>query len=529
MASAALLLLMAMAILCIARCFATDTISASSAISGRQTIVSRGGNFELGFFRPPGDSNTTSSAPSSQNYYYVGIWYRKIVSQCTPVWVANRAAPVRDAASSQFAVAADGNLVIINEAGKLVWSTNISAAASSADPVVAVISDIGNLVLQREDGEVLWQSMEHPTDTWLPGFRIGLNKLTGDVQTLTSWKNYGDPAPGAYSLGIDPDGSNQFFISWNGTVRFWGSGEWNGNIFAGIPEMTSHYIYDFQFVSDANASYFTYSLKDPAVISRLGMDVSGQIRQLTWVPGLEQWMLIWTEPHQLCDDVYAVCGAFGVCDENGEPFCSCLAGFRPVSEGDWDLGDRTLGCRRNTALRQCETGMNISAQDDDNAFLPIPGISLPRNPSVAQASSAEECRLICMRNCECNAYSYGSGCALWYGDLLNLERLADDTACGGGNNEFYVRMSAAMDAPPKGRKRDRIAMASSIAAMLALSVAVSLLVTTYKRRQSTMRFRQAASDGGVEVQRREEGDQELLGEDRRRQLRVGVQGNAARP
>ncbi|GJN39149.1 hypothetical protein PR202_gb28248 [Eleusine coracana subsp. coracana] len=397
-----------------------------------------------------------------------------------------------------------GRTIWDSHAGKLVWSTNISAAGSSNNGTVAVISDIGNLVLLRreEDGEVvLWQSMDHPTDTWLPGFRIGLNKLTGEVQTLTAWKNYADPAPGAYSLGIDPNGTSQFFISWNRTTRFWGSGEWNGDIFSGIPEMTSHYIYNFEFVSDANASYFTYSLQDPAVISRLVMDISGQIRQLTWVPSLQQWMLIWTEPHQLCD-VHAVCGAFGVCDEKGEPFCSCLSGFRPVSVTDWELGDRTLGCRRNSPLQlQCDDRGTNSDSAQDDAFLLMAGISLPRNPaSFAQASSAEEdCRSICMRNCDCSAYAYGSGCALWYGDLLNMQKLSDDTA-GGGNNGVFVRMSHATmdggDAPSKRRKKT-IALASSIAAaILALSATVSVVVISYKRRQTNLRQAEAAPEDG---------------------------------
>ncbi|CAO2191825.1 unnamed protein product [Urochloa humidicola] len=97
MASTALpLVVAAAAILRSARCLASDTISVDSTVSGRRTIVSRGGNFELGFFRPAGDNN---------HHYYVGIWYKKDVSQCTPVWVANRDAPVSDPASSQLAVA----------------------------------------------------------------------------------------------------------------------------------------------------------------------------------------------------------------------------------------------------------------------------------------------------------------------------------------------------------------------------------------------------------------------------------------
>jgi len=299
-----------------------------------------------------------------------------------------------------------------------------------------------NLVLRRDDGEVLWQSAEHPTDTWLPGVRLGMNKITGHVQALTCWRSSSDPAPIVYSLGIDPNGTSQFFTYWNTTVSFWSSREWNGNIFAGVPEMTSHYFYNFEFVSNDNASYFDYSLQDPTVISRFVLDVSGQVRQLIWVPSADEWMIIWAEPHQLCD-VYAVCGAFGVCDEKSGPFCSCPTGFRPSSMEDWELGDHSHGCRRNHPL-QCDSGK------DGDAFLLVPGISLPGNPSPpVEASSAQDCRLACLRSCDCNAYSYGRRCALWYGDLLNLQRRVDDTA---GMDDLHLRLSA-MDVSSKDRNR----------------------------------------------------------------------------
>ncbi|OEL25051.1 G-type lectin S-receptor-like serine/threonine-protein kinase [Dichanthelium oligosanthes] len=481
-ASTALLLLLVVAIHGRVWCFASDTISVNSSISGGRTVVSRGGNFELGFFSPAGNSNRS---------YYVGIWYKKAVSQCTPVWVANRAAPVSDPASSQLAVAADGNLVLINEAGKPVWSSDVSSASSS-NTVVAAILDSGNLVLRREDGEVLWQSSEHPTDTWLPGVHLGLNKITGHAQALTSWKISGAPAPGMFTFGIDPNGTNQFFMNWNRTVNFWSSGEWNGDIFPGVPELTSHDKNDFEFVSNANSSYFTYSLQDPTVISRLVMDVSGQVRQKMWLPSAGQWTIIWTEPHKLCD-VYAVCGAFGVCNEKSEPFCICPAGFRPSSEGDWELGDHSHGCRRNNPL-QCDRSTNSSVHDmdDGDAFLLAPGISLPRNPSPAQASSAQDCRLACSRSCDCTAYSYGSRCALWYGDLLNLQRRVEDTA---GMDDLYLRLSA-MDVPSKGRRRTIVFVSvASVASILALSVIVCVL-RIFRRRQRSIAFLQAASEGG---------------------------------
>ncbi|CAO2202269.1 unnamed protein product [Urochloa humidicola] len=501
MASTALpLVVAAAAILGSARCLASDTISVDSTVSGRRTIVSRGGNFELGFFRPAGDNH---------HHYYVGIWYKKAVSQCTPVWVANRDAPVSDPASSQLAVASDGNLVLTDEAGKLVWSTNVSSAttgSTSNGAAVAVLSDGGNLVLRRgTNGEVLWQSMEHPTDTWLPGVRLGLNKVTGHVQALSSWKSSGDPAPGVFSLGIDPNGTSQFFLYWNRSVSFWSSGAWNGNIFAGIPEMTAHYFYNFEFVSNANGSYFSYSVQDPTAIARVVLDVSGQVRQLMWVPSAGEWMLTWAEPHQLCD-VYAVCGAFGVCDEKSEPVCSCLAGFRPAMGGDWELGDHSLGCLRNNPL-QCESttkNHNSSGhgKDDGDAFLLLPGISLPRNPSPAPtAASAQGCKSECLRSCDCNAYSYGSHCALWYGDMLNMQRRVEDTAAGNGIGDLYLRLSS-MDVPSiesQSHKKRRITFISiivSVASILALSATVSVLIRMLMTRRRSIRFMQAASEGG---------------------------------
>ncbi|KAG2608034.1 hypothetical protein PVAP13_4NG291000 [Panicum virgatum] len=476
MASTALLLLMAMAIHggSTAWCLASDTIPANSSISGDRTVVSRGGKFELGFFSPAGGGGSN---------YYMGIWYKKVVSQRTPVWVANRAAPVADPASSRLAVAADGNLVLTNEAGKLVWSTNVSSASGSDGAAAVAIS-----------GKVLWQSAEHPTDTWLPGVHLGMNKITGEVQALVSWKNTGDPAPGMFTLGIDPNGSSQYLTKWNRTVTFWSSGEWKDGVFAGIPEMISHDKYDFEFVSGKKASYFTYSLQDPTVLSRLVLDVSGQVRQIMWSPSADEWMIIWTEPHRLCD-VYAVCGPFGFCNGKSEPYSSCPAGFRPSSAGDWELGDHSHGCRRNNPPRCDDGGVNSSSlvhgDGDGDAFLPAPGVSLPRNSSSAQASSARDCELACLRSCNCTAYSYGSQCSLWYGGLLNLE----DT--GGMDDDLYLRVSA-MDVPSsRGRKRTAVFVSiAAVASILALSIIVFVVVRMYRKRQRSRTFLQAASEGG---------------------------------
>ncbi|PPD79901.1 hypothetical protein GOBAR_DD23166 [Gossypium barbadense] len=172
--------------------FGADTISANQSLSGTQTIVSSGGHFVLGFFKPGNSSN-----------YYIGMWYGK-VNQQTAVWVANREIPpVHDIHSSELKIS-NGNLVLFNESQVPIWSTNISS--SSSNSVVAVLEDGGNLVLKDgpKSSTPLWQSLDHPTQTWLPGGKLSLNRRTNQSQQLTSWKNSEDPAPATVMIGKQP-------------------------------------------------------------------------------------------------------------------------------------------------------------------------------------------------------------------------------------------------------------------------------------------------------------------------------------
>lgn len=176
-------------------------MSANQSISGDQTLVSAGGDFVLGFFKP---------GNNSQNYY-IGIWYK--VSEETIVWVANKDNPVSDIFSSELRIS-DGNLVLLNESKTPIWSTNADTSTSSSGSVEAVLLNEGYLVLREKSYNMkLWQSFDHPSNTWLPGMKIGYNKKTGENKILNSWKNREDPAPGLFSLAIYPtDASNQYFL-----------------------------------------------------------------------------------------------------------------------------------------------------------------------------------------------------------------------------------------------------------------------------------------------------------------------------
>lgn len=61
---------------------ALDTILANQTITDGESIVSKSGKFELGFFSPGNSKNR-----------YLGIWFKKIIPR-TVIWVANRANPI---------------------------------------------------------------------------------------------------------------------------------------------------------------------------------------------------------------------------------------------------------------------------------------------------------------------------------------------------------------------------------------------------------------------------------------------------
>ncbi|KAM6576931.1 hypothetical protein CsatB_028768 [Cannabis sativa] len=130
-------------------------------------LVSKEGMFGLGFFTP--------SASSSKNRY-LGIWYNNITGNQTVVWVANRCEPIKDS-SGLLSINNKGDLVLFSGQSNnrvLVWSSNSSKQAQ--EPLVQLL-DNGNLVLGDEKDAnttiFLWESFDYPTDTMLPGMKLG--------------------------------------------------------------------------------------------------------------------------------------------------------------------------------------------------------------------------------------------------------------------------------------------------------------------------------------------------------------------
>ncbi|CAL5393815.1 unnamed protein product [Camellia sinensis] len=404
---------------------AVDTISATQSLSGDQTIVSAGGTFEMGFYKPGKSSN-----------YYISMWYYE-VSPKTIVWVANRDIPISNKYSSVLKIL-DGNLVLLNESQIIIWSTNHkSTTTTSTNFVAAVLGDDGNLVLRdgsnSNSTKPIWQSFDHPTHTWLPGSKFAYDKRTKTHQVLTSWKNSEDPSPGLFSLNLDAT-SIQFLLLWNGSEQYWTGGRWNGQFFSLVPEMR------------------------------------GQVKVVTWLRGTKERNVLWTLPVQQCE-VYAFCGAFGTCNENTLPFCNCPNGFYPTSSNDWNSMSYSGGCMRRT-------GVVCRNNEKKDTFLEYPNMRLPKHPRSVAVGSAEECESTCLSNCSCTAYAYDSdGCSIWIGDLFNMQELLENDDRG---RALYLRVAVSMYSSGKNKKGIIGVVLGSVSVVLVFS---GLIFAVGKRRQ----------------------------------------------
>jgi hypothetical protein len=400
----------------------SSPVNGTVLVRGNATIQSLNGTFSLGFFTTNGDSN-----------WYLGIWYTSVTPK-TYVWVANRETPTKNLQTSSFELTKSGRFAVKATENLTVWETKNKDFSNEAK-----LKDDGNLVLLTKNGTVSWQSFDYPTDTWLPGMNLTRDKF------LTSWRALSDPSPGFYSLRLNPDDYGEFELVYNATASYWTTGNWTGNAFSNVPEMTVPYIYRFDFDHPfyPNASFgFTLSPLDTGFgsdppLSMFKMEYDGRLHQYTWSPQNENWYKFWSRPESACH-VYGLCGSFALCNsmESLTP-CECLNGFEPQNEVEWESKDYSSGCRRDSL---CD-GKN----DNDETFEEVGVVDY--NGAVIKSFSGSnrgDCESACLNNCDCIGLYYNersSLCKNLYGSLLNLQKL-NDSIIGIGESVLYVRVAS---------------------------------------------------------------------------------------
>ncbi|RZS18887.1 hypothetical protein BHM03_00051216 [Ensete ventricosum] len=397
---------------------AKDSLEVGQPITDDERLISAGEIFELGFFSPGSSKNR-----------YVGIWYHSF-STDTVLWVANRDAPVADA-SGRLAIGSDGNLVVLHDDGTVVWSSNVSLKSNQS---TVQLLDTGNLVLNNS-GDVAWQSFDNPTDTYLPGMKVGLDLDTNVNQVFRSWKSKDDPGVGSYSLGIDPKRSTQIFV-WEGTKPRWRSGRWNGQVFIGIQNMLPTYIYGFKLsnLEEEQKMYYYYTAFDST--HRWVLNWDGIDEHMIWKDDTKLWHRYWAQPSTDCG-LYNRCGSYGSCTDENTPTCSCLKGYVPAVKDEWNRRNWTRGCLRRTRL-QCERNSSDGGSVEADGFWKMERVKLPDlSDWYSDIGDEDGCRATCSMNCSCKAYAYvgGIGCLVWGVDLVDIHVFSS------GGNDMYLRLA----------------------------------------------------------------------------------------
>ncbi|GJT35292.1 G-type lectin S-receptor-like serine/threonine-protein kinase [Tanacetum coccineum] len=393
-------------------------ISESSFLTENDTLVSPARTFELGFFKPGSSENR-----------YVGIWYKKIPVK-TVVWVANRDYPLTNVSSSMMRIVSMGNLVLMYDTDNVVWSSNTTSSRNAT----AQLLDTGNLVIT--DGNhmnIIWQSFDYPTDTFLPGMKLG--KEGSAEWHLSSWKSSEDPATGEFTWSADTRGYPQFLLRDGlGAVKF-RHGPWNGQRFSGSSWSPDNPIFTLNVVVNESGLVCTYDLVNSSVIAKLTLNSSGLYEFSVLLEDEKRLEVIVELPKDVCD-TYKICGTYGSCNTADAQRCSCLdeVKFEPKNKRGWETGNWAGGCVRRIPL-DCKNGTD--------GFINYTNVKLPdtRESWFNNTMSLTECKAICLQNCSCMAYANtdirgdGSGCLLWFNELLDIK------ASSNRDQDIFVRMA----------------------------------------------------------------------------------------
>uniref|UniRef100_J3KXU2 Receptor-like serine/threonine-protein kinase n=2 Tax=Oryza brachyantha TaxID=4533 RepID=J3KXU2_ORYBR len=375
----------------------TDTILPGESITGDQTLVSKNGEFELGFFNP-----------GVGIHYFLGVRLRNLASYSPTFWIGDRVYVVD---LPRAALELFGDSLYIKEAGASLWWSTVAGNDSSgaAAAAVAVLLDTGDLVVrdQRNSSRVLWRSFDYPGDALLPGGRLGLDAATGTNVSLT-FEGFSHNG----SLRADASRKNGFVLTTDRRDRRGTFPDWI---------VTSQ---------DNGSSLVLNHPGTPNSTEFLQLKV-GQVSLMRWSDADTGWVPRWAFPSG-CKSGGFFCGNFGACTADGE--CRCVDGFKPSDPKEWGLGYFVTGCSRSLPL-SCDANGQTEHGDSFAILDKLHG--LPYNAQDEPVTTDEDCRAACLNKCYCVAYSIESGCKLWYYNLYNLSS-ADKPPY----SKIYVRLGS---------------------------------------------------------------------------------------
>ncbi|XP_050363587.1 receptor-like serine/threonine-protein kinase SD1-8 [Argentina anserina] len=382
----------------------TDTLTPEETLTNNQTLVSAGRTFELGFFSDDFSGN-----------HYIGIWFK--ADKNNVVWVGNREIPMSD--SSGILHIRSGNLVYTDRR-RVPWLLNSESVATAIN-TTATLLDTGNFVLKDEkSGIVLWQSFDNPTDTYLPGMKLGwsaLNTNQPNFHAFVSWVGPQNPARGLFTLSTDRINLTTMQV-WRGDNVQMDIGFWNGHeLWFIFDNSSSENDYNFSRHSTADEAYFNFSGNKKYDLVWFVMASRGTLDQYFMVDGK-----ISSVSHALCDN----------------------------------------------STGRCLTSLPSMCEDGDS-FSEVKG-SLPSTFNIGAINmGGSDCETFCKSNCSCTAFASQQSdqeCQLYYGSKQDLLKTIVK-----GPGIIHIRGTVATN----GNRKWKLGLALAVPlAFLLVLIAVSL-------------------------------------------------------
>ncbi|KAI4974371.1 hypothetical protein ZWY2020_047651 [Hordeum vulgare] len=200
---------------------ATDTLLQGQSLHGNSTLLSKNGAFELGF--------GCLSPPCSE--FTFGIWYVN-TSTCSPllVWSPQLEGYHISDPESLVLSLSYVYLYLTSDHDVIIWSSVTKERPSGSTSVVTVLLDNGDLVIrdQVNNSLLFWHSFEQPTDTLLPGTRLGFlgNTAIKNVSCVIHSLLQGNTSQTrGFTVSISYnrlfDSNSDFYTVYSGTFPSW--------------------------------------------------------------------------------------------------------------------------------------------------------------------------------------------------------------------------------------------------------------------------------------------------------------------
>ncbi|PIN25192.1 Non-specific serine/threonine protein kinase [Handroanthus impetiginosus] len=283
--------------------------------------------------------------------------------------------------------------------------------------------DFGNFVLINGDSSnYIWESFNMPTDTFLPGQRLPMER---NLTSRQSESNYSD---GRFQLRMQGDGNLVLYAIFLPTESPSGAYWASKTDLANSSDMQLVFAEaGFIYLESGNRNIFNVTERPLGSIQEFyyfaRIDFDGALRHYSRSRrndavdtgrGSSGWSVVQTTPEDMCTAVSkdigsGACGYNSYCvNSNGRPNCSCPEGYSPV-----DQLALHRGCRPNFELPTCqENGWEsnvefVEFKELNNTDWPFTDYELQTGPEIDK----ERCKEFCLRDCFCAAAIYnGNNC-----------------------------------------------------------------------------------------------------------------------